>query len=299
MMLERMQSFEKKEDSLAMLDVSSLTEFQEIHCVAYVHNGYTGMSKLNQGFVTLILKDCNATVVRATLFNVAQFSKSGLTIAAFKRKPVVIHATVQYFNNQISLVLSEMHEIELYTGEFEYSRFVGELEFDSKFIQSVGERVLGEEFEFPERMRTSSLDNIAQGRVGGFGKVYELALSNLWRMRNVPGVPFKELMWAFSHAMIEYFDSISSEQTIDFLDGLNSYSVLEKINMKYRGNDNRLLVIDTVRSLLGFEKPRHLVAHLIYRSVTEAIKEIELALTSINLPLGSRTKVGGEDLLKY
>lgn len=299
-MLEKIDSFsESTHTKVELLDLTKLTEFQEVECVAYVQNGYSGVTKFQKGYATFILKDCNANVVRATLFDVENFMRSGLDIAMFKRKPVLIHAAVQNFNNSMSLVLSETHPVVLYTGEFDYSKFIGKLHFNKDYIEDVGRRIFGTDYNFPTKMQTVSLDNVGQGRVGAFGKVFEMVMTSLLTMQDVPGVEFEELMWVFFHAMDNYLDAVTAEQKVDILDGLNSYSVIEKVNLLYKNDDHRLLMVDTIRALMGFANPSHLIAHLIFKSYKNAVQALELSLTNSNLPLMAKTKVGGDDLLKY
>lgn len=299
-MLEKINSFSEKDcKEIPLLDTTKLSEFQEIECIAYVQSGYPGVTKYQKGYVTFVLKDCNANVVRATLFDVEDFMRSGLNVALFKRKPAIVRGTVQNFNNSTSIILSETQPVELYQGEFDYSRFVGKIEFNKDYIEDVGRRVLGEDYHFPTKMQTASVDSVGQGRVGAFGKVFEMTMTFLCTMKGIPGVDFEELMWVFFHSMDSFFDAVTAEQKVDVLDGLNSYDVIEKVNLVYREDDHRLLMIDTVRSLMRFANPSHLVAHLICRGYENSIKALELSLVNASLPLMAKTKVGGDDLLKY
>ena len=298
-MLTEMNSLSENVTETAYLDILNLAEYQEATALAYVQDVRVGITKFDSGFVTFYLRDVNANVITARLFDVADFMMSGVNANAFKGKAVKLTFICQIFNGTKQLVISGTSGIEVYSGEFDYSRFIGEIKCDTSILESVGKSCFGNDWNLLAEYKYFSCDSLGKGRVGAFIKIFDLALSSLSSYTDFDNLDVKELYYTFFSSMQEYFYLLKNKKTYADISSLLIYDVMSKISSKYDGRDEKLLIIDTVRALSGFEKPLGLIPKLIYDAVTMAKKHVDLILVNNTLPIGTSVNVGGDSLLKY
>ena len=280
------------------LDLSSLTEGVMYTKVAYVTNVTTGFQKNEYGFVTFYLKDVNANLVQARLFNVADFMLSGVKAATMKNHPVQLTFMVQDYNGRHSLVIDGKAGIELWDGDFPYERFIGKIDVDSSAILAIGNKCCSD-FILDNRWATTSFETIAQGRAGAFMKIFDMALSSLCGMHDLPGVDLNELLFVYYKSMELYFDTLVETQKLDNFGSLNNYKFLIRAENLYSDDDRKMLIIDTTKALLSISKPVGIIAYAINNAVREAIFLLNASCQLNIAPIGTKVGIGGVDILKY
>lgn len=289
----------RDEIELPYLDMNSIQECIPLTALAYVSDASTGISKLDTGFVTFYLKDVNSNLVTARLFNVADFMLSGVKVSTFRHKPVKVKFVVQEFRGNPSLVIDGVHGIEVYHGDFDYECFIGSIHVDTAELEFIGKNIFGEEWALPAEYQYFSTDTVAKGRVGGFLKIFSMALCTLKGYADLTGLEYSELCTVFYRSMEAYYEVLRSQTVYDNLHALKKYEVFHRIRERYASDDSSYLIVDTVSSVLGYNKPLHFISHLICDAVTSAIKGLDLLYVNNSLPLGAKICTGGGELLKY
>ena len=235
-------------------------------------------------------------MITARLFDVSDFAACGLTSNAFKGKPVNIKFIGQLFNGNMQLVLTS---IEVFTGEFDFARFIGKIECDTSSIIQVGKNCFGAHWELPAGYTYFSCDQIGKGRVGAFLKVFDLALATLVAYCDIDTIDEKELFTTLFCSMDEYYNLLRNKQTYADISSILVYDSIAKISAKYDHLNEKLLIVDTVRALVGFDKPIGLIPKLICSAVKSASANLNLIFAYNVLPVGASTNIGGEILSKY
>lgn len=291
-------------DGPALLDISCISDGQVLDCIAYVQSCNVKMSKLNTPFVNFYLKDKNANVIVARMFDVSRESLE--IVQAFNRRPVHLHAEVQVFGGSYSLIIDESLGISVYNGEFDYTSFVGKYAVDLSTAAIVYKKTMGA--DMPVEMYSQlSVDFLGSGRVGAFAKIYELALTDMLFLDGINGIDVDDLSKVFFITMHQYYLILSRYNTFGALERLK---LVDEYNTVRCDDDHRFIVIDTLRSICENTKPMHLYAHLIKNAVMRASKTLQLIEANCSLVPGASTQVyfndllggstaGGVELLKY
>lgn len=280
------------------LDMTAVSDGMRYTKVAYVSSVSTGFQKNEYGFVTFYLKDVNANIVQARLFNVADFMLSGVKASAMKNHPVKLTFVVQEFNGRLSLVIDGKEGIEVWDGEFPYEKFIGKVDMDTSTVCALGQKFIPN-FEFDSRWSSASFDRIAQGRAGSFAKLFELGLSSICGMEGLVGIDVKELVSVYFIAMQYYFNVLLQHQKLDKFDTFNDHKVLYDIENVYQNDERRMVILDTVKALVGLAKPYGFTACVIKRAVENASFVLNTAYQLNSAPIGTKVTVGGVDVLKY
>lgn len=293
----------KKEDA-ALLDISCISDGQILTCIAYVQSCNVKMSKVNKPFINFYLKDKNANMIIARMFDV---SKESLDIVQlFNRRPVILRAEVQVFGGSYSLIIDETSGISAYNEEFDYSSFVGKYSVDLSTAAMVYKKVMGA--DMPVEMYTQlSVDFLGMGKVGAFAKIYELALTNILFLDGINNVNADEVAKVFFITMHHYYLILSRYNTFGPLERLK---LTDEYGTVHCDDDYRFIVIDALKSICENTKPMHLFAHLIKHAVMWASKTLQLVEANNSLVPGASTQVyftdllggssaGGVELLKY
>ena len=131
----------KSTNGIQLLDMQHIPEMTTVERIAYVYDVSLGVSKLEDGFVKFFLKDCNAAVTTAVMFNVEKFFESGMKASAFKGKPIRFKCMAQEFNGRLSLVIDGNYGVSIYDGPFEYERFIGKLDSDVVSVQDTAAEI--------------------------------------------------------------------------------------------------------------------------------------------------------------
>lgn len=297
MELKRVSSFDDKPTEIEYLDTNALVLNTLYTRLAFVTGATTGLSKLEQGFVTFYLKDCNANIVSARLFNVADWVNSGINALQFKKRPVKVRFVAQEFNNRTSLVIDGVEGIELWNGDFDYNKFIGKVEYNAEALDKLYTKILG--YSLPIAYSSTSLHQLASGRIGALPKVIELVSNYLMALGDLPDCKVDELLEIYLHVMTVYGNILIQTEKYENLSTNMLFDLLATANMQFRDNENYDIIMDTVRALVKVSKPGHLYANIIQKAMDLAVSTVNMAVTSSNMILGAKTTVGGGELLKY
>lgn len=288
---------------IPLLDVSCLAEGQNIECLAYVQSCNVKSNRLGQPFVTFYLKDRNAIVIAARLFDAGENAKFA---QAFARHPVHLFAQVQIYNGSYSLIINGDSGISIYNGTFDYTRFIGQYEVDLSGAENIYTQVMGE--AMPSELYVNlSVDFLGSGKVGAFAKIYDMALASISFIDNVPGINMTELYKVFFCVMHKYFLILERYNKIGPLERLKLY---EEYSTVHFDANLDLQIVDTLRGLVENTKPLHLYSHIINGAVNQANKTLQLIENNSVLVPGTKMSlfltdlfgeraIGGVDLFKY
>ena len=305
MELQRASGFEDLAKSAGMradgdyLDVSALAEGMVYTKVAYVQSVSTGLQKNAAGFITFYLKDCNANLITARLFNVEDFMLSGVKGSALAKHPVKITFVPQEFNGRMSLVIDGKIGVELYTGEFDYKRFTGSVDVDLTKAEAIGKACMPEDWELNPMYSTASFDYVGQGRAGAFASIFNSALVTVSGYCALPGVNKESLLTVFFNAMEQYFQILMNRQKLSAFGNFEDFKFINSVSVKFSSDDNCMCIVDTVKALSGASKPLGYEAALIKNAVDGAMFALNASLALQSVPFGTKTMVNGVDVLKY
>ncbi|MBS6773478.1 MAG: hypothetical protein KH239_00005 [Eubacterium sp.] len=87
------------------LDINTLEDGKEYDKVCYLLNYKAGLTKQDKGFYTFYVKDKNANVVAARMFDIKDYVDEGFTAMLMKSKAVKISFVAQIWNGSWSLVV--------------------------------------------------------------------------------------------------------------------------------------------------------------------------------------------------
>lgn len=276
-----------------------------IDCLAYVQSCNVKLTKVGKPFATFYLKDKNANMITARLFDISH--DTAQMVQLFARRPVKLRAEVQIFGGSFSLIIDGDTGITVYNGDFDYASFVGSYEVSLDTAAIIYNKVMND--TMPVEMYSKlSVDFLGAGRVGAFAKIYDLALSNITFLEGLNGLDTKDLFKVFFVVMHNYYLILNHHNTFGSLEKLK---LIDDYNAVRCDEDLKFIVIDTLRSICENTKPMHLYAHLIKNAVMQANKTLQLVNANSVLVSAASTQVyytdllgnsaneGGVELLKY
>lgn len=265
--------------------------------VAYLSNVSIGTQRNDYGFATFYLKDYEGNLVTAKLFNLAEFMLSGVNMTLMRKHPVELTFVVQEYNG-ISLVIDGEKGIHVWDGDFPFAQFLGTVDVDTSTIEGIGQKFLPG-FELNVMMKTASLDSIAQGRAGGFLKVFDIALAQVCGYNSVVGINFEDLVFTFYQTMALYFEVLLQRQKLNNYDDMFDYEILHNARMKFKDDERMMPIINSLRALISNTKTAGIEDFIIKHAVETAITTLNAAYQLNVTPVGVRINVGGVSLLKY
>lgn len=277
------------------LDMTKIPEAVPVTKLAYVHDVKLGRTKYDSGFITFLLKDCHAKIVPARLFDVADAMMNGISIAGFKHKPVELRCIAQAFNGSLSLVIDGATGIKVYDGDFDYDMFIGKVESD---LTDYREALKGAVADVDENWISRDwsrmpLESVADGKIGGYAKVVEIAFSALKPQMT------DELLQAFTVTASYYYEYLKTKQTMDVLGSLSAYKYLNTVTQRFSESESKLVYLDCLRSTIEMDKPLHLYAHLVKGAFRFAEQSLLLSQRFETQASGTKSYVGGVELSKY
>lgn len=280
------------------LDVNKLVEGIVFHGVAYVHDVSLGMSKFESGFVKFFLKDCNANVITATLFDVEDFMMSGISVAALRHKAIEFKGATQEYRGRKSIVIDGREPVKVYDGEFDYARFIGTVKSDlSDFERTCVDADITIDNVNWEK---TSFDELCRGKCGAYSRFIELSFGTCKPMLNAfTDEERKEFLSTFVITAENYFKYLKKHQNIEVIGSLGVYELLSCISSKYADDNAKMIYLDTLSAVVGADKPKHLYAHLIKEAFDTARFTLTLQSQYETMPIGTKMHVGGVDLSKY
>lgn len=308
-MIQEISSLMSKmsDTSVRNLNLDSLIVGEEVDCVAYVMSVDLRMAKTEKGFAVFYLKDENANVVVARLFDVADYMNSGSTALAFEGKPIRFCAKVQEFGGSISLVINGAVGVTLYTGDFDYKRFIGTVSSDLAMAEQLYTKLF-----YGDQLPVALYQNfgikfLAQGRIGAFARLLEITLGSVLSAAELPGVDLEKLAKVFFLVMKEYYSILITYETQGHLVRMLLYK-------NYAGvaamcGDLSVFVIDTLQAMFEGKKPQSLYANIITEWLTSSLHMLNLVYGASTIPNGAKSRVfltdflgnqsGGVEVLKY
>lgn len=288
-----------------LLDVNLLKEGQVVNIIAYVLDCKIKIAATQSRYISLYLKDKNATVIRATMFDLDNSDYSCMTASAFKGKIVNLTATVQEYYGSMTLLVDSSIGISLYTGQISMAPFIGKFDIDFTLENTMFEKLFPGESSSLELYKYLSIDFLCNGKVGAFAKMVDIAFGNLL----VLPLATEEMLKVFFRVVDRYYTVLFSYKDLHDLERLflyKEYTALENSCDKEYAS----IAVDTLSAVLGSTKPLHLYSHLIYNALLNAHHFLELCEYNNSMVLCSKNTVyqtnllgdrmgSGIDLLKY
>lgn len=278
------------------LDFSSLELNRKyINKICYVVDIKSGMTRLESGFFAFYIKDINANIIQASLFNTKEFLEAGVSAQYMKRKAVKIDFYTQEFRGALSIVMSN---IEPYNGQdFDYTKFIGRLENAEQVYKTCLNIFTAyvPDAKLPAIYVSQPISSIYSGRCGGYLLLVEQVLHTIVGYKNVDKIKYKELISTFYHVQNFYFkyflkleelDIITPRILFDFMNAVNNVSKSE-------------VVLDCMMALLNLDKPRHIYSNIIVQSIRSTERLFNLIDNNAIMPIGMTKKVGEDTLVKY
>lgn len=296
MEITKVTSLKDKESQY--LRVGELTEGMIYEKVALVSSAGAGMAKTNSGFAKFYLKDADACVVTAFLFDVKDFAFAGIKLSQFKGKPVLVRFTPQVYNGRVSLVIDGSVGIREWTGEFDRKKFVGTVMWDQVFIEEFVQECTGEAWAVPVEYTLLSSDTFAFGKVGAFAKCLEILARDL--KGYLPLIGEKEVVGKLFQVTAEVaFLCEKAKIGSEILTDTKVFDVILRMVNKYREDEHYAMILDVVKAISRQAEPKHLLSHVMTKGFRQAVEILNLIATNDSLIFGASTEIGGALLLKY
>lgn len=294
--LTKVDSLNSKETEY--LRIGDLTEGIIYERVALVTYAGAGLAKTNSGFAKFYLKDVDANVVSAFLFDVKDFAFAGIKLSQFKGKPVRIRFTPQVYNGHTSLLIDGSYGIKEWKGEFDRKKFVGAVTFNEVLINEFVQVSMGVDWMVPVEYKLLSSDSFAYGKVGAFVKCLEIMVANLKAIQLLVGEKWL-IGKLFTVAAETAFLCEKAKSDSEILADTKIFDVILRMVTKYREDEYYPLILDIVKAISEQDKPKHLLSHLLYNSFHHAVETLNLISVNNSLTIGASTEIGGALLLKY
>lgn len=279
------------------LNVKTFAEGCIMTAVCLVTKAYAGLTKQESGFFTFYVKDVNANVFPARLFNVNDFIKKGYIAKSFENKPVTIKFTPQIFKGSWSLLVED---IVPYSGDFDYESFRGKVSTDSSILDNKYYLVNPDGAGYNPEYKTVAFNSICGGKCGGFFKLITSVAKNLENYsNNIPGVTSKELYTVFFYTVEVLYTKYKLMEEFEILNQTDLFNALLRVESKCVGDSMHSVIMDSCRAIIGFGTPQHLIAHLIYNQIQQECYSLELIEKNNALAKGFSTTVRNGVLVNY
>lgn len=275
------------------LDITQLSDGLEYEKVCYLLDYKTGITKQEKGFYTFYVKDVNANVIAARLFNLAEYIDSGFTAMMLKSKPVKIKFMAQLWDGTWSLIVKE---ISNWDGDFNYENYIGKAEYNAEPLEAVYNSIFGERLN-PEYY-SEFFPELCDGRIGGFISVLEKSFTQLYSYK-IESLNPKELHKCFFICMNAYFNYLKLKKQYSIVPSQNVFDLLNAVRYQYDGYEFLKETVDTILSLTGLAQPQHIYSHLICGVVNQTQNLLTLVYKNQSMPLGSSTTIGNKTLIRF
>lgn len=268
------------------LDVAQLSVGCDYKKVCLVRDVKSGMTVYQDGYYTFYVKDCNANIIAARLFNPKDFLEDGFDAMYLKGKPVQMEFTAQIYNGSWSCIV---HSISVYTGDFDFARFYGIAPaVDYEFLNKVYSHPVTPNFYSGKR-----LSAFCDGRVDGVAKIFESATRILMNYAGV--IDSDRLFKDFNKAFDGYVRYKQQEENFGLATAEDVVKLLQPLLLE----DDSGIIIEAFYALIGMQEPKNLYAHAIADAVGMAIKMFHLIYLEKAMPCGSTLQFDGGILVKY
>lgn len=284
---------------LPYLRIGDLVEGVCYEKIALVTTAGAGLAKNSSGFAKFYLKDVNANVITAFLFDVKDFAFAGMKLSQFKGKPVLVKFTPQFFAGHVSLVIDGVQGIKEWDGEFDRRSFVGSVDFDEGLINEFVKQCSDDGWVLPIEYKLLSTDTFASGKVGAFAKCLEILAVNLKSYQTVLGEEKGLFGKLFRIAAETAYLCEKAKNDTEILADTRVFDIILRMVNKYREDPYYSLVLDVVKAVSGQDQPKHLLSHVIMKSFKQAVEILNLVSLNNSLTIGASVETGGALLLKY
>lgn len=293
-----------KRNDTGFLDVTKLIEGQKYNnllCFATSIN--SKISRTDKGYYTFYLKDVNANVVSAQLFDVNKFVESGLIASKMKNCFLFVSFYAQIYNGRWSLIIDEVSVADLeklrQEGIFiDQSRFRGAV--NTTHFKKYKEIRRQLDLDEPDSlMETACISSICAGKSGGFAVLISHAALTLLNYDIFPEINAKTLLTTFVLATDVYFKYLTKYNDVEFVNNAERLEFVQNAILPYENFKCSKYIMDTVLALTGLCQPQHLYAHIICKVLgflQSSYNEMNVFST---IPNSLGCNVGGEFLLKY
>lgn len=286
----------KSNKSIRNLNSKVFIEGQTMQALALVVGVSSGLTKKEEGFYTFMVKDENAKVFPARLFNVMDFVDSGLIASSLNSKPVEITFIPQIFNGSWSLIVKD---IQLHDGVFDYESFLGKIRTDSSYVDSKYNVAFPDEVSNPEYAIASFLE-ICGGRCGGFLRLMNNCAHDVENLLDSLDYTKQEVYQVFFCTFDCYYELLKQKKQYSILNPTELLNVLARMDARTKNLNMHLQIMDSCRAILGLGAPSDVLAHVIHNYIQTEEKNLELIeLHSVMARGASKQLSQGKVLVRY
>lgn len=277
------------------LNIRTLTEGLETTAICLVTRVTAGLTKIEKGFFTFYVKDVNANVIAARMFDIADYIKNGFKAKAFENKPVKITFIPQIFNGSWSLIVKE---ITRYGGDFDYESFRGVIKVNTALIENKYELVFPGESLNPE-YTTVSFCSICSGKCGGFIKLISAVARSLENYDNIDGITDRDKYKVFFFTVKAYYALLKKKEEFEIINQTDLFNVLLNIEQETVGDPMHSQIMDSCRAVLGFGEPQHILSHIINDLIQSENYTFALIEKNNSLAKGATIRIDDKTLVSF
>ena len=265
------------------LDIKELQDGLEYEKICYLLNYKAGITQQEKGFYTFYVKDKNANVIAARMFDPKDYINAGFTAMLMKSKAVKIKFIAQIWNGSWSLIVND---IEAWQGEFNYEDYIGKAEYNAEALEAVYNNLFSQALN-PEYYGEFFPD-LCDGRIGGFISVLEKSFTQLYSFK-MESLNVKDLHRCFFITMDAYFNFLKLKKQYGIVPSQKIFEIINSIHFQYSDSSYLNEITDTVLSLTGLAQPQHIYSHLICSVVNQTKELLTLIYKNQTMPNGSTT----------
>ena len=255
----------KPDNSKQYLNIGELQLDSRYSKLAYVQDVTDGISKMQQGFFTFILKDCKGDSISARLFNVSNFFEVGQKARMLKGRLVKVEFYVQEFNGSLSLVLCSIDISDL---------------------------------ENSDVIANASLTKFMGGKVGGFALFCNIVLEEVKLHSKFGLCDSTKLLDATDKLLpllFKYYRLVEANPIIDagtIIANSNAIMVMSVLE------DNSAIISDAYLSCCGLIKPQYQEGKIIYNIVRNTLEMLDIATLLKSMSRGATKELSNGEVLK-
>lgn len=284
-------------DGAKELNIKTFAEGIKMTAICLVTKSSAGLTQYGSGFFTFYVKDVNANVIAARLFNVDEFIKNGFIAKSFENKPVTVVFRPQIFNGSWSLIVED---IVRYTGDFDYESFRGRVNADSSVLDNKYYLVNPDGSGYNPAYKTEAFSNVCGGKCGGFFKLITSVAKNLENYTtSIPEISSKELYTVFFYTVEALYAKLKLSEEFELINQTELFNILTRIEAKCVSDPMHSIIMDSCRAIIDFGTPQHIVSHLIINQIEQEMYALELIEKNNALAKGFSTTVKRGVLINY
>lgn len=279
----------KPDNSKQYLNIGELQLDSRYSKLAYVQDVTDGISKMQQGFFTFILKDCKGDSISARLFNVNNFFEVGQKARMLKGRLVKVEFYVQEFNGSLSLVLCS---IDISDDEFNHKDFIGCIDNFDTICENI------KHLENSDVIANASLTKFMGGKVGGFALFCNIVLEEVKLHSKFGLCDSTKLLDATDKLLpllFKYYRLVEANPVIDagtIIANSNAIMVMSVLE------DNSAIISDAYLSCCGLTKPQYQEGKIIYNIVRNTLEMLDITTLLKSMSRGATKELSNGEVLK-